>query len=147
MAFSATREHLIKFSQKPTILDGNIILTSDLELLNSSNSCELALFFNQKSKVQQLCKAKFLFEPPPALTKLNHSLFMLQNLENYEIECHQNDSEVFNGCHLCLVHLPQKCSLKAAGKYFPPHLYNVETHSVAHLVNLRLLQSFFLKMN
>lgn len=133
------------FQQMPTLERQKYIHASQVQLTNALNSCLISIYQNDASKVHQNCEINFLKNSiKPEIIPLSSKSAVLINVENYNLHCPMNQSEI-TGCSFCKINIPAGCSLIANNQFLPANseIKEILPHSQYYLTNLLVLQKVF----
>ena len=112
----------------------------------TADSCILALFANDKTKVKSLCDIRFLQDiVKPQIMEISPNTLLVYRTPLLSLEC-LNDHRMVEGCDFCLFKLPCRCSISTNNHFFAPRLascHHNDNITTLHPVNLALLQHFF----
>lgn len=109
------------------------------------NSCELALFKNDKTLIKSLCNFRVsLDHVQPQVKEISDSAILVYKTKILEFDC-QSGRKTVTGCDFCILSRQCKCAISTSDMYLPPRLSKCheDTTSKVHPVNLALLQQFF----
>ena len=111
----------------------------------TQNSCELALFKNDKTLIRSMCDFRVsLDHVSEQITKISNTEILIYKTKFIEFDC-ENGKRIEEGCDFCIMTVPCKCSMSTTNMFLPPRLSGcyVNTTNKIHPVNLALLQQFF----
>ena len=110
-------------------------------------SCIIGLFANHKQWIKDFCNFRFLENVINSdIIELSKTSVLAYNAWNIEMNC-PNKQELLPGCKFCILNVPCRCTLTTKDLFYSPKLVNchksLENITIAHPVNLALLQEFF----
>ena len=109
------------------------------------NSCELALFKNDKTLIKSLCNFRVTLDHvKPQMVEISDRAILVYKTKLLEYDC-ENWRRTAPGCDFCILTRQCKCSISTPYMYLPPRLSmcHENTSSKVHPINLALLQQFF----
>lgn len=152
--FAITQHHdkYIQLKEKDLIncqQDKTVVCNTNYALTPiTKNSCILALYFNNAKDVHRHCQFRYLqgYTFEPSIVELTPTSVLLYHSPRISLDC-PSEQKMLPGCQFCILNIPCRCSLQTSSLYFAPRLVNcynqTKSFSVAHPVNLALLQEFF----
>ena len=112
VAVGSRQKYLINYQSCPEITHNSIKLGNS-RLVESSQSCMLAIIENNSTKVHNRCKTILFKEPVDTeIIRLTGSSMILANVDQYTLYC-SNGTWVRNltGCQFCVVQVPCDCNV------------------------------------
>lgn len=122
---------------------------SEIQLLTDTNTCIFSLYRNDPLAVQTFCNFKLLSNKPSVLIPLPSNSFVVENIKNFSLSCPGSEDRSLDGCHSCIIKIPQTCGLSSDDEFVPPGIWPInngstKTHTQrTYSVNQIMLQSFF----
>ncbi len=117
------------------------------ERSTANPSCALAILYNRKESVKDLCEFGFTKNSlKTSLMEVEPGKILVSNIQNVIINCNgQLDTRITH--NYCLMTIPCECSVSAGPFTLPSRLDRCQNSSgtvtMSHLINLAVLQNFF----
>ena len=146
VAMTSDLQYYIPFQSEPKITSSMIDIKNE-RLINSTNTCMLALFQNNPQKIHLNCQSSFFKTPAESsAVRLTGTSVWLTNVSKYTLLCADGNSVHEINCTYCLITIPCHCTVYTCSHCLPARLQNCQKNteiSSSNLINLKGLWYFF----